>query len=147
MLLRHAAPAAVCLTLPALRVTTHPKHPANRRKRVPNVAYGSGTHVCIGEYLSLVELECAFKGLFTRLPNLKVGPTFISYPKWIKCLIVQQQCESNRFVCKGQGPVHTPAQPQGAREGRALDGEGFRWFTLTTRLDSVSTSRESTTWW
>lgn len=44
-----------------------------RRKRVPNVAYGSGTHVCIGEYLSLVELECAFKGLFTRLPNLHVS--------------------------------------------------------------------------
>jgi cytochrome P450 len=39
---------------------------------MPNVAYGSGTHVCIGEYLSLVELECAFKGLFTRMPNLKV---------------------------------------------------------------------------
>lgn len=44
-----------------------------RRKRVPNVAYGYGTHVCIGEYLSLVELECAFKGLFTRLPNLRVS--------------------------------------------------------------------------
>lgn len=44
-----------------------------RRKRNPNVAYGYGTHVCIGEYLSLVELECAFKGLFTRLPNLKVS--------------------------------------------------------------------------
>jgi cytochrome P450 len=40
---------------------------------MPNVAYGSGTHVCIGEYLSLVELECAFKGLFTRMPNLKVN--------------------------------------------------------------------------
>jgi cytochrome P450 len=44
-----------------------------RRKRTPNVAYGYGTHVCIGEYLSLVELECAFRGLFTRLPNLQVG--------------------------------------------------------------------------
>lgn len=67
--LRHAAVSccsSLSATLPAVYL---------RRKRVPNVAYGSGTHVCIGEYLSLVELECAFRGLFTRLPNLKVGNT------------------------------------------------------------------------
>jgi len=45
----------------------------HRRRSTPNVAYGYGTHVCIGEYLSLVELQCAFKGLFTRLPNLQVS--------------------------------------------------------------------------
>lgn len=43
------------------------------RKPNPHVAYGYGTHVCPGEYLSNVELEIAFSGLFERLPGLRLA--------------------------------------------------------------------------
>lgn len=59
-----------------------------------NVAYGSGTHVCIGEYLSLVELECAFRGLFTRLPNLKVGHT--------RVVVTTRASSSSGSICARQ---------------------------------------------
>ncbi len=35
-----------------------------------------GTHICIGEYLSLVQLQLAFQGLFCHLPGLKVAVPF-----------------------------------------------------------------------
>ncbi|PRW58572.1 cytochrome P450 55A3 isoform B [Chlorella sorokiniana] len=37
------------------------------------VAYGAGIHRCIAEYLALVELQEAFKGLFGRFPNIKLA--------------------------------------------------------------------------
>ncbi|KAF6261839.1 cytochrome P450, nitric oxide reductase [Scenedesmus sp. NREL 46B-D3] len=43
------------------------------RKPNPHVAYGYGTHVCPGEYLSNVQLELALSALFTRLPELRLA--------------------------------------------------------------------------
>lgn len=44
-----------------------------RRKPNPHVAYGYGTHRCIGEYLSNVQLEIALSGLFDQLPQLRLA--------------------------------------------------------------------------
>eukprot|EP00887_Chlorella_sp_A99_P004881 scaffold4.g4881.t1 len=43
--------------------------------RSPNaqLAYGSGTHLCVAMPLANVELECALGGLVRRLPNLKLA--------------------------------------------------------------------------
>ncbi|MFT3797494.1 cytochrome P450 [Microbacterium sp.] len=38
-----------------------------------HVAFGSGIHTCLGQQLAKVELELAFRTLFTRLPNLKLA--------------------------------------------------------------------------
>lgn len=46
------------------------------RPPTPNVAYGYGPHECIARYLSLVELQCAFKGLFEKLPGLRLAVPF-----------------------------------------------------------------------
>jgi nitric oxide reductase len=44
-----------------------------RRNPNDHVAFGYGTHVCPGEYLSYKELEAALPGLFTQLPGLKIA--------------------------------------------------------------------------
>lgn len=52
-----------------------------RRDPNPHVAFGYGTHVCPGEYLSYKEMEAALQGLFSQLPGLRlaVPPSELQY--------------------------------------------------------------------
>jgi cytochrome P450 len=44
-----------------------------RRAPNPQVAFGHGTHVCIAAWLGRVEVQEALRGLFTRLPGLRLA--------------------------------------------------------------------------
>jgi cytochrome P450 len=39
----------------------------------PHVAYGHGTHECVAEWLARVELQEALRGLFSRVPGLRLA--------------------------------------------------------------------------
>jgi len=45
----------------------------------PHIAFGIGTHNCLGKQLARVEANIAFKRLFERLPNMKL---MTSDPEW-----------------------------------------------------------------
>ncbi|KXZ42279.1 hypothetical protein GPECTOR_169g183 [Gonium pectorale] len=44
-----------------------------RREPNPQLGFGYGTHVCVAEWLSRVELQEALEALFVRLPGLKLA--------------------------------------------------------------------------
>lgn len=44
------------------------------RKRIPNLAFGFGVHVCLGQHLARLETTVALNAIFDRLPNLRLDP-------------------------------------------------------------------------
>ncbi len=59
------------------------------RPPVPSLAFGKGTHFCIGESLALLEAEVALSTLFERYPGLRLAPGW--QPEWshltnLRCL-------------------------------------------------------------
>ena len=69
--------------------------------------------MCIGEYLSLVELECAFRGLFTRLPNLKVGCSAVFCYRGILLSFFTVWKQGGEHACQSLVPLsaHGSRQP------------------------------------
>lgn len=43
------------------------------RQPNPHVAFGAGTHICLGLKLAVAETEIALRQLFTRFPNMELG--------------------------------------------------------------------------
>lgn len=43
------------------------------RQPNPHVAFGAGTHICLGLKLAVAEAEIALRQLFTRFPNMELG--------------------------------------------------------------------------
>ena len=41
-----------------------------------HIAFGYGSHVCIGQHLGRMELQMALNTLLDRLPHLRLDPTF-----------------------------------------------------------------------
>jgi len=50
------------------------------RKHVPHVAFGGGSHICIGAPLARIEAKQAFVRLFQRFPDLKLAQS--EAPTW-----------------------------------------------------------------
>lgn len=64
------------------------------RKHVPHVAFGGGSHICIGAPLARIEAKQAFVRLFQRFPDLKLAgaePVWRALPffRGMEALIVQ----------------------------------------------------------
>lgn len=55
------------------RMMDNPERFDIRRQPNPHVAFGAGSHVCLGLKLAVVETEIALRQLFTRFPNLELG--------------------------------------------------------------------------
>ena len=51
-----------------------------RRKPNPHIAFGFGTHFCLGASLARLELRIVFEELLARLPDLCLAPEF--EPTW-----------------------------------------------------------------
>lgn len=49
------------------------------RKHVPHIAFGGGTHICIGAPLARLEAQVAIPALFNRFPNLSMAPQEIEW--------------------------------------------------------------------
>lgn len=45
----------------------------------PNIAFGSGTHVCLGQHIARIEIDCMLQEVVTRLDNLELA----GEPKWL----------------------------------------------------------------
>ena len=43
------------------------------RDRAPNLAFGHGPHVCLGQSLARTELRIAFPSLFRRFPDIRLA--------------------------------------------------------------------------
>lgn len=46
------------------------------KPRRKHVAFGAGSHICIGQHLARVEMEVALNAILDRLPNLRLNPDF-----------------------------------------------------------------------
>jgi cytochrome P450 len=44
-----------------------------RPHTAPHVAFGGGSHICIGAPLARIEAQAAIKGIFARWPDLKLA--------------------------------------------------------------------------
>ena len=48
------------------------------------LAFGYGGHMCLGQHLALLEVECFFKELLPRLKWIE----FASEPEWVQAIFV-----------------------------------------------------------
>lgn len=45
----------------------------------PQIAFGTGTHVCLGQHIARVEIDCMFEGLLQRLHDIRLA----AEPEWL----------------------------------------------------------------
>ena len=52
------------------------------RKRFTNeqIAFGTGTHVCLGQHIARVEIDCMFREILTRLTDFRQPEP----PQWLE---------------------------------------------------------------
>jgi cytochrome P450 family 142 subfamily A polypeptide 1 len=63
------------------RVFDEPQRLDIRRRPNPHIAFGFGTHFCLGASLARLELRVVFEELLARLPDLSLAPDF--EPTWV----------------------------------------------------------------
>jgi cytochrome P450 family 142 subfamily A polypeptide 1 len=63
------------------RVFREPQRFDVRRRPNPHLAFGFGTHFCLGASLARLELRVVFEELLARLPDLRLAPGF--EPEWV----------------------------------------------------------------
>jgi cytochrome P450 family 142 subfamily A polypeptide 1 len=63
------------------RVFDEPQRFDIRRRPNPHIAFGFGTHFCLGASLARLELRVVFEELLARLPDLSLAPDF--EPTWV----------------------------------------------------------------
>ncbi|NOX52588.1 MAG: cytochrome P450, partial [Gammaproteobacteria bacterium] len=51
-------------------------------QRFPNeqIAFGTGTHVCLGQHIARVEIDCIFREVLNRMKNFKL----LQPPQWLE---------------------------------------------------------------
>jgi cytochrome P450 len=45
------------------------------RKPKPSFGFGFGTHMCIGQFVAKVELQCAVNAILDLFPNVRLDPS------------------------------------------------------------------------
>jgi cytochrome P450 family 142 subfamily A polypeptide 1 len=63
------------------RVFREPQRFDVQRRPNPHLAFGFGTHFCLGASLARLELRVVFEELLARLPDLRLAPGFT--PEWV----------------------------------------------------------------
>ena len=46
------------------------------RKMKPSFGFGFGPHMCIGQFVAKLEMNCALNAMFDLLPNLRLDPDY-----------------------------------------------------------------------
>ena len=44
-----------------------------------HIAFGTGTHVCLGQHIARVEIDCMFETIFNHLHDIEI----IEEPQWL----------------------------------------------------------------
>ncbi len=61
------------------RKFSHPNQFDIQRDARPNIAFGSGTHVCLGQHIARIEIDCMLAEVLSRLDELQLAQP----PQWL----------------------------------------------------------------
>lgn len=61
------------------RKFSHPNQLDIQRDARPNIAFGSGTHVCLGQHIARIEIDCMLAEVLSRLDELQLAQP----PQWL----------------------------------------------------------------